>query len=407
MQFLEGIDISDAEAIRRVVRAATLPPIEESLGYPPRRRLDTSTGPLTLVERRAVDDIEKLWMLGKETRKNIKRLVQDCDLLSDYLVVKAAKVVRENCDYLRAHDYKEVVQDLEMADANEVPQTMKENTTSRKRSTGGPENAKNTPTKKKNIGNQKKGKRVTSIGMGVGALGYSKYGLVPGSNGTFLTYPPVVPGSPDDPKAPAMLKKLRNSNSLGLGELIPIGRKRNSRQDQLQSETTNHIVNDNREERMVDKTGLNSNKSGIFSDPNALPIDSGKNIVSNASSRLIKELAAYNSPGWIEFEDTGMQTRHRSNRPQFGPKTYSGFDASYNDNQGEQMVNKNIQKAQDSSGFVAMQNVQTVGEDNDVETEYAPGPGTKELWGNGPLYSPDDDDDLISYAGKRGADKGR
>ncbi|KAJ8063917.1 hypothetical protein OCU04_007767 [Sclerotinia nivalis] len=346
MQFLDGIDISDAEAIRRVVRAATLPPIGESSGYSAKSRLDTSTGPLTPVERRAVDDVEKLWMLGKETRKNIKRLVQDCDLLLDHLVVKAAKVVRKNCDYLRAHGYNEHIQDLEMVDANE-PDTMSDTTTttSKKRSAHSQENSKNTPTKKQNFGNQEKDKRDTPL----------------------------------DGPVPA---------KMDVGKKFY--RKKNKHQEQLQSDTIDRFVNDNREEQIVDKTGLGSNESDLFSGPNATLNDSGKSIMPNSLSQLIKELAAYNSPGRIEFEDTGKQARRRSARQQSGQKMSSGFDTSNYDNQGEQMVNKNIQKAQDAPGYVAMQNEQTVDGDNDVEMEHAPGPGTKELGRNGPMESSDD-----------------
>ncbi|EDN95197.1 predicted protein [Sclerotinia sclerotiorum 1980 UF-70] len=182
---------------------------------------------------------------------------------------------------------------------------------SKKRSASSQKISKNIPAKKQNVANQKKDKIVTPVsGLAPDKTDdgkekiYSKYRLVPDSNGTFLTYPLIVPIIPDHPTIPAMLKQLKAANGLGTEDIKPITRTRNKRQLLMQSDIMDQMFNTNPEEQMVDRTGLGSNEGDILVSPSALPNDFGKNIKPNSSSRLLKELAAYNLPGGNEYEDT-------------------------------------------------------------------------------------------------------
>ncbi|CAD6443096.1 2d9f5e7b-2899-485e-b907-2692b8e25326 [Sclerotinia trifoliorum] len=301
MRFLQGIDIEDAEEIRRVVRSAKLPAIGEFSGYP-RPRLDNPTGPLTSVERRAVQDIEQLWMLGKEYRKHINRLIQDCDIIPHYIIVKAAKATRKYIDSLRAQGYSEHIQDLELVDADE-PQIMKDTTTMpRKRSASSQEISKNVPAKKQNVSNREEDKMDTPVD-----------GLVPAKTGDGKENI-HLPKISSYPAFPTTLKKLKNADGLGTEDLKAITRTRNKRQVQRQSNTIDQILNTNRKEQTVDKTGIGSNESDLSFNSNATTNDSGDSIKPKSSSRLIKELTAYNSSGGKESEDTVKQTRGRSTR---------------------------------------------------------------------------------------------
>lgn len=249
-----------------------------------------------------MQDIERLWMLGKEYRKHTKRLIEDCDIIPLYIIVKAAKAVRKYIDSLRAQGYNERIQVLERSDDND-PQIMKNTTTmSKKRSASSQKISKNIPAKKQNVANQKKDKIVTPVS-----------GLAPDKtdDGKEKIYMPIIP---DHPTIPAMLKQLKAANGLGTEDIKPITRTRNKRQLLMQSDIMDQMFNTNPEEQMVDRTGLGSNEGDILVSPSALPNDFGKNIKPNSSSRLLKELAAYNLPGGNEYEDTSKQTTGRSIR---------------------------------------------------------------------------------------------
>ncbi|CCD34505.1 hypothetical protein BofuT4_P103000.1 [Botrytis cinerea T4] len=130
VQLLDGVDIKDPEAIRRVVRqAVTLPPIDEvarqgikaCVSGPVSSLLGTSILHPTLVEQKAAIDIQKLWKRGKRYPVHIKRLIQDCDVTrADFLVIKGVQDARKYC--LQAQEEErsnEEYRDPPSPDANE------------------------------------------------------------------------------------------------------------------------------------------------------------------------------------------------------------------------------------------------------------------------------------------------
>ncbi|KAI9643255.1 hypothetical protein NHQ30_007871 [Ciborinia camelliae] len=103
------IDISNPEAIRRIVReAATLASIKEVVGFP-LDCLGTSNLPLSVVEKQTVNGIQKLWLLSKEAQRYILSLIQACGQQnSNHPVVKAAKRLRICCGKLVWNRYEEM-----------------------------------------------------------------------------------------------------------------------------------------------------------------------------------------------------------------------------------------------------------------------------------------------------------
>ncbi|TEY31135.1 hypothetical protein BOTCAL_0821g00010 [Botryotinia calthae] len=130
VKILDGVDIKDPEAIRRVVtQAVTLPPIDEvarqgikaCISGPVSSLLGTSILQPTRVEQQAAIDIQKLWKRGKRYQVHIKRLIQDCDVTkADFLVVKGVKSAQKYCLQTQEEERRnEEYRDRPKPDANE------------------------------------------------------------------------------------------------------------------------------------------------------------------------------------------------------------------------------------------------------------------------------------------------
>lgn len=232
-EFLNNIDIKDAEAIRRVVRAAfalPLPDIEKTIKFSG-RWLGTTKGSLNSNEARAAKNIQELWLHSEQTRCHIVRLIKDCDqTYPDYLLVKATQSAIQ---LIKGSRYRSVFESAEACSP------------------------------------------LTPL----------KVALPGGSSAPRMTKNLKDHNGKGSTESPTPLIDSRTRG----------GRQSQLRYEN--THTTNDYVNNSREEQIVEETCLYTHESSIFSYSDALQVFSGNDGNSYVPNRMLKELADHNAPG--------------------------------------------------------------------------------------------------------------